>query len=111
MVQHDIRNIPESNRCSNAYVLSQYGKIGIGIHHGGTMPQKIRQLKAALSKAGFSQRKAKGSHTVWKHPALPRVSVTVSGKDGNDAKPYQVDEVEDALTQLRRKNENASLLY
>lgn len=67
------------------------------------MPPKIRELKAKLSKAGFSLRKGKGSHTVWKHPALPSISVTVSGKDGNDAKPYQVDEVEDALKQLRRK--------
>lgn len=31
---------------------------------GGTMPQKIRQLKAALSKAGFCVRPGKGSHTV-----------------------------------------------
>jgi predicted RNA binding protein YcfA (HicA-like mRNA interferase family) len=67
------------------------------------MPPKIRELKAQLARAGFSLRKGKGSHTVWKHPALPGVSVVISGKEGNDAKPYQVDEVEDALKQLRRK--------
>ena len=32
------------------------------------MPQKIRQLKAALAKAGFFFRPGKGSHTVWEHP-------------------------------------------
>ena len=60
------------------------------------MPPKIRELKA-------KPRKAKGSHTVWKHPALPGVSVTLSGQDGKDAKPYLVDEVQDALKKLGRK--------
>lgn len=67
------------------------------------MPPKIRELKAKLSKAGFTIRKGKGSHTIWKHPALPGVTVTVSGKDGNDAKPYLIEEVQDALGKLERK--------
>jgi predicted RNA binding protein YcfA (HicA-like mRNA interferase family) len=52
------------------------------------MPQKIRQLKAALSKAGFYVRSGKGSHTVWQHPALPGTTVTLAGKDGKDAQGY-----------------------
>ncbi len=64
------------------------------------MPLKIRQLKAALAKAGFQSRTAKGSHTVWKHPALPSVRITLVGKDGSDAKPYQIEDVEDALKKL-----------
>jgi predicted RNA binding protein YcfA (HicA-like mRNA interferase family) len=60
-------------------------------------------MKAALSKAGFSTRPGKGSHTVWKHTALPRVRVTISGKDGDDAEPYLVDQVQEALKQLERK--------
>ena len=67
------------------------------------MPPKIRELKAKLSKAGFTIRKGKGSHTIWKHPALPGVTVTVSGKDGNDAKPYLIEDVQDALGKLERK--------
>jgi predicted RNA binding protein YcfA (HicA-like mRNA interferase family) len=67
------------------------------------MPPKIRELKAKLSKAGFTIRKGKGSHTIWKHPALPGVTVTVSGKDGNDAKPYLIEEVQGALGKLERK--------
>ena len=58
------------------------------------MPPKIRQLKASLTKAGFSC-------TVWTHPALPKLEITLSGKDGNDAKPYQVKDVQDALKQLK----------
>jgi predicted RNA binding protein YcfA (HicA-like mRNA interferase family) len=49
------------------------------------MPVKIRKLKAILAKAGFIQRPAKGSHTMWVHPAFPNSSITISGKDGDDA--------------------------
>lgn len=69
------------------------------------MPPKIRQLKSALSKAGFSSRLGKGSHTVWEHPALPRIKVTIAGKDGDDAKHYLVDEVQNALDQLKGKRQ------
>ncbi|WP_220204793.1 type II toxin-antitoxin system HicA family toxin [Reticulibacter mediterranei] len=67
------------------------------------MPPKVRQLKAALTKAGFSSRPGKGSHTVWEHPFLPRVKITLAGKDGDDARHYLVDEVQKALDQLERK--------
>ncbi len=62
------------------------------------MPQKIRQLKATLSKAGFNRRPGKGSHTIWKHPAGVRVDL--SGNDGDDAKRYQEKDVRDALKKL-----------
>ena len=67
------------------------------------MPPKIRQLKAQLQKAGFSSRPGKGSHTVWEHPILPQVRVTIAGKDGDDAKRYLVEEVQSALEQLKGK--------
>jgi predicted RNA binding protein YcfA (HicA-like mRNA interferase family) len=51
------------------------------------------KLKAALSKAGFYARSAKGSYTLWKHPALLAVRITLSGKDGDDAQQYQIDDV------------------
>lgn len=57
------------------------------------MPPKIKKLKAALSKAGFYPRSAKGSHTLWRHPADPAIRVTLSGKDGDDAQKYQVEDV------------------
>jgi predicted RNA binding protein YcfA (HicA-like mRNA interferase family) len=56
------------------------------------MPKKIRELKAMLARAGFTCRPAKGSHTVWAHPRV-RKTVTLSGKDGADAKEYQEKEV------------------
>ena len=67
------------------------------------MPPKIRQLKAALAKAGCSVRPGKGSHTVWTHPALPEEEVTLSGKDGSDAKPYQVKDVQKLIELLKGK--------
>ena len=69
------------------------------------MPPKIRELKATLAKAGFTMRPAKGSHTYWTHPALLGISITISGKDGNDAKPYQVKDVEKYLRRLKEQSE------
>lgn len=67
------------------------------------MPLKIKKLKSALAKAGFYSRTAKGSHTKWRHPGLPGVTVMLSGNDGADAKPYQIDDVQDALRRLGRE--------
>ena len=66
------------------------------------MPPKIRQLKATLSKAGFTFRPGKGSHTVWTHPALSEDELTLSGSDGKDAKLYQVKDVQKILERLKR---------
>ena len=64
------------------------------------MPVKIRELKAKLSRAGFSWRPGKGSHTVWTHPNLSDIRVTISGKDGDDAERYQIMQVNNALKRL-----------
>lgn len=64
------------------------------------MPLKIKKLKAALSRAGFYSRSGKGSHTVWAHPSDPSIRVALSGKDGDDAQPYQIDDVRDALRKV-----------
>jgi predicted RNA binding protein YcfA (HicA-like mRNA interferase family) len=67
------------------------------------MPPKIRKLKANLSKAGFSVRPGKGSHTVWTNPTIPDTEVTISGHDGDDAQKYQIKQVQNALKRLERK--------
>lgn len=64
------------------------------------MPPKIRELKAALRRAGFGERAGKGSHTVWSHPLLPE-RFTLSGGDGDDAKRYQERDVQEALARAR----------
>lgn len=56
------------------------------------MPPKVRELKQQLREAGFLERQAKGSHTVWYFPSTP-IRVTISGNDGKDAKRYLVDDV------------------
>ncbi len=56
------------------------------------MPKKIRELKSMLQRAGFVMRAGKGSHTVWSHATL-QDSITLSGNDGDDAKPYQEKDV------------------
>ena len=51
------------------------------------MPRKIRQLIKDLETAGFANRGGKGSHRNFSHDK--GVALTVSGKLGDDAKPYQ----------------------
>ncbi len=65
------------------------------------MPQKIRELKGMLAKAGFTCRPGKGSHTVWTHPRLPR-AVVLSGNDGDDARRYQEQQVKAAIREVER---------
>jgi predicted RNA binding protein YcfA (HicA-like mRNA interferase family) len=60
------------------------------------MPPKIRDLERRLRHAGFRRAKAKGSHRKWRHPS--GVVIILSGDGGDDAKPYQEDGVEEALT-------------
>lgn len=63
------------------------------------MPKKIRELKSLLLQNGFTCLPGKGSHTNWYHTLLPG-RVTISGKDGNDAKPYQEKDVNNALKRI-----------
>jgi predicted RNA binding protein YcfA (HicA-like mRNA interferase family) len=65
------------------------------------MPKKIRELKGLLFRAGFVWEPGKGSHTKWSHPLLSG-KLTLSGKDGADAKPYQEQDVENALKRLEQ---------
>jgi len=51
------------------------------------MPTKIRELIKILRSAGFMDRGGKGSHRNFMHPT--GIVLTLSGKLGDDAKPYQ----------------------
>ncbi len=59
------------------------------------MPPKIRELVQALEKSGFTNRGGKRSHRNYRHPA--GVNITISGKTGDDAKPYQILDVKRAI--------------
>lgn len=52
------------------------------------MPKKIRELIRELASAGFVDRGGKGSHRNFLHPS--GIAVTISGRPGDDALPYQV---------------------
>jgi predicted RNA binding protein YcfA (HicA-like mRNA interferase family) len=51
------------------------------------MPKTIKQLIKELEKAGFINRGGKGSHRNFIH--INGIVITISGKLGDDAKPYQ----------------------
>jgi len=65
------------------------------------MPKKVRELKQALRQEGFTELTGKGSHTNWIHP-LYSGKLTISGKDGDDAKRYLEKSVQEALKEVRR---------
>ena len=64
------------------------------------MPRKIRELIAELESAGFVNRGGKGSHRNFVHPSVAK-PVTISGKDGDDAKKYQERAVKKAIEESK----------
>ncbi|MBA2481363.1 MAG: type II toxin-antitoxin system HicA family toxin [Planctomycetes bacterium] len=59
------------------------------------MPPKVRDLIATLEAAGFVNRGGKGSHRNFHKQGHP--TVVISGKTGDDAKPYQQRDVKRAI--------------
>ena len=66
------------------------------------MPKKVRELKQMLRQLRFEEIPGKGSHTNWIHP-LYAGKLTISGKDGSDAKPYQEKAVQRAIREVEEK--------
>ncbi len=69
------------------------------------MAKKIRELKQMLRQGGFTEIPGKGSHTNWVHP-LYTGKITISGKDGADAKRYQEKEVKQAIEKVEGKKQD-----
>lgn len=65
------------------------------------MPRKIRQIIADLERAGFVDRGGKGSHRNFVHPKVKK-PVTISGKSGEDAKPYQEKDAKRAIEESKQ---------
>lgn len=63
------------------------------------MPRKKREIRSDLRRLGFVQSSGKRSHTNFRHPQVPYI-ITVSGGDGDDAKPYDEDNVRRAKKDL-----------
>lgn len=65
------------------------------------MPRKVRQLVEDLMDAGFYEiGGGKGSHRKFAHLCY-RGAVTLSGKLGDDAKPYQEKQVARAIEEVQ----------
>ena len=65
------------------------------------MPRKIRELIQDLKAAGFSEIPGgKGSHRKLTHTGY-RGAVTLSGRLGDDAKPYQEKQVRRAIEDVQ----------
>jgi predicted RNA binding protein YcfA (HicA-like mRNA interferase family) len=70
------------------------------------MPKKIRELIKELTNAGFFEivGSGKSSHRKYTH-ILYSGTVTISGKSGEDAKPYQEKQVQWAIRSLKNEND------
>jgi predicted RNA binding protein YcfA (HicA-like mRNA interferase family) len=69
------------------------------------MPRKIRQLIKDLKAAGFEEIPGgKGSHRKFCHERYAG-AVTLSGQGGDDAKPYQEKQVQQAIDEVQDENE------
>ncbi|GAB6043823.1 type II toxin-antitoxin system HicA family toxin [Endothiovibrio diazotrophicus] len=66
------------------------------------MPRKLRELIADLERSGFRQiGGGKGSDRKFMHEGYPG-AVTLSGKLGDDAKPYQEKQLRRALDEVKK---------
>jgi predicted RNA binding protein YcfA (HicA-like mRNA interferase family) len=65
------------------------------------MPPKIKQLIKDLERAGFVNRGGKGSHRNFVHPKGTK-PITISGKPGDDALPYQERDVKKAIEESKK---------
>ena len=65
------------------------------------MPPKIKQLIRDLERAGFVNRGGKGSHRTSVHPKVTK-PITISGKLGDDALPYQERDVKKAIEESKK---------
>jgi len=64
------------------------------------MPKKVRDLIRDLTRAGFVEVPGgKGSHRKLVHDRFPG-AVTLSGADGDDARPYQLKQVRRAIEEV-----------
>jgi predicted RNA binding protein YcfA (HicA-like mRNA interferase family) len=64
------------------------------------MPRKIRELLRDLERAGFHDRGGKGNHRNYIHPSGS--VITISGKLGSDAKPYQEKQVKQKINEVSK---------
>ncbi len=64
------------------------------------MPPKIRELISQLQRTGFENRGGKGSHRNFTHASGAKI--TVSGNNGDDAKPYQIKAVKKVIDEVSK---------
>ncbi len=64
------------------------------------MLKKIKDLIRELEKAGFVNRGGKASHRNFIHSK--GIVITISGKPGDDAKPYQEKQVKLKIQELKK---------
>jgi predicted RNA binding protein YcfA (HicA-like mRNA interferase family) len=65
------------------------------------MPKKVRELKAMLRQAGFTEETGRGSHVNFWFEGVHGTYITICGKDGDDARFYLEKQVRTVLNKAR----------
>ena len=67
------------------------------------MPRKVPDLVKDLTDAGFVvlRNRGKGDHVMYGHPLVAGTTITVDGRPGDDAKPYQEKQVQEKIAKAR----------
>ncbi|MEW6608491.1 MAG: type II toxin-antitoxin system HicA family toxin [bacterium] len=72
------------------------------------MTRQIRDLIRDLQRAGFVDRGGKGDHRNFAHPNVTK-PITISGKEGDDAKHYQEKAVRLAIEEAKKWMRNIGM--
>ena len=92
--------IPDHEEEEKTTIESQWEEEASTTVEQGEVADKIRELEARLRQAGFRRQAAKGSHRKWIHPSGKLV--IMSGSEGDDAKRYQENQVDEAVAAITK---------
>ena len=76
-------------------------QLGNHVTRSNEMGTRIRDLIRKLEAAGFEDRGGKGDHRNFVHSRVAKL-VTISGKQGDDAKQYQIKAVNVAIEESKK---------
>ncbi len=71
------------------------------------MPRKVRELRRDLARMGAIMVRQSGSHEQYRHPDFSGCHCTLVGKDSDDAKRYQEDEVAELRRLIQQRQQHS----
>jgi predicted RNA binding protein YcfA (HicA-like mRNA interferase family) len=82
--------------------MSQFEKLMQKLNSGKSLT--FSEAQVILKKLGFTLARVSGSHHIYTHPRLGRPANLQ--RDGKDAKPYQLKQIRDIISELGLDRQN-----